>query len=123
MNVLAATQRTQGQRASDFSFTDDSELVILPMQCDTYTIDDGCGCQRSFAGVRSRKGTTTVIIAERDMSEDDYRQVLNNAYLESGWTLDEVIERQLTDYVIKLALYYPVGTVLEKRDTAIQVRA
>lgn len=55
-----------GDRDDDFAHTVPGELVTpLTLVCDT----DGCGCDRSFAGLSSRMATTVAVVAERPLSD------------------------------------------------------
>jgi hypothetical protein len=57
MNALTATKQTQGWRDNDFCWTLEGELVFFPpIECGRGSIDDGCGCRRSMAGLASQRG-------------------------------------------------------------------
>jgi hypothetical protein len=67
MNVLVATSLTQGWRDNDFCWTVEDELVAFPpLDCEGGSIDDGCGCRRSVAGVASHRATTPIKVAHRE---------------------------------------------------------
>ena len=53
MKVLVSTHETQGERASDFCWVPDGELVGFAFECDTDRddIDGGCGCRRAMSGL------------------------------------------------------------------------
>jgi len=120
MKILVATGQTQGQRPGDFAWVDEGEIAALPTQCDN--VGGSCGCDRSFAGTVSHRATTTAMVVERDLDEDEYRGLLVKAYRASGWTLAEIGERRLVEDLIDVALAHPAGTVLEKRGPRIQPR-
>jgi hypothetical protein len=52
MMLLTATRKGQGERAGDFSFTVEGELVLVGPVCarDQADPDGGCGCGRAFSG-------------------------------------------------------------------------
>jgi hypothetical protein len=50
-----------GDRSDDFTWTEPGEpLLANEGGCGS----PGCGCERSFIGVNSRRGTTTALVAE-----------------------------------------------------------
>jgi hypothetical protein len=68
--LFVSTTMTQGNRDSDFSFTTTGEPVTKPIlicHSGASSIDGGCGCQRAFSGVVSRKGTTTAAVIDVDL--------------------------------------------------------
>lgn len=116
MKILVATSALQGQRASDFCFTEEGEPVAFPTECDSdQDIDGGCGCQRSLAGARSHRATTTVMVAEVDMSEQEYAEAITAAYRGSGWTYGEIERYGMVEELKAIAAEFETGAVLERR--------
>ena len=124
MKVLTATRRTQGDRAGDFYWAVDGELVRLPeVICDQDQRDpdgDGaCGCGRAFAGMSSSRATTTVEVADRAMTRDDYVLALASSMAHDSWLQQEDQERdlvqELADGLLSIADEFPVGAVLGVR--------
>jgi hypothetical protein len=74
MYVLTATSETQGLSADDYEWTVEGELVALPLlECD----DGACGCARGWAGLSSRRATTTAVVMERpDLDRSAYRELI-----------------------------------------------
>lgn len=74
MYVLTATSTTQGLVDDDYGWTVDGELVVLPfLDCS----DPECGCSRGWAGLTSRRATTTAEVCERsDLDWDEYRALI-----------------------------------------------
>jgi hypothetical protein len=130
MKVLVATKKGQGIRSNDFSWTDEGELVKFGIVCDGETDPDGqCGCFRDMCGVVTLKGTTTFMVADRDLSKKDYERELVRAEVRGGWIdADDIGEEDLKDirrearFLLELAAEFPVGTVLEKRGEVLQER-
>jgi hypothetical protein len=123
MKLLTATSRTQGQRASDFTWCIEGELVTtgkpICARGDREGPDGGCGCGRSFGGLHSGKSTTTAMIRDLPFTMEDLALAVR-AFREDGgwfdladdpdgWVAEEVAE------LIAAAEPYPVGAVLESR--------
>ena len=127
MKVLVATTKTQGQRKNDFCYTDEDELVGFGFQCDCPGgPDNACGCKRAFTGLDSRKATTTAIVEERDMTEEQLRDVMRESL--SGWLTHETdyeaeewVEQDTAE-LIRIADAFVVGDVIENRGTKVQIR-
>jgi len=120
MKVLHATEATQGRRASDFNFCVEGELVVVPaMRCTGERPDDGCGCARALAGVTSHRGTTTAVVADVEMSGDEWRSAVAAAYVADGWFASEAeVDEPLmaeNSCLRAAAARLPVGTVVEFR--------
>jgi len=124
MKVLVSTTEGQGGRKSDFTFTDEGELVYFGFECDCdrNNIDGGCGCRRSMCGMSSGVATTTFKVIERDITEKDYLVTLHKRMMDAGWgpTLEE--SEEMADELMKIAKDMPSGVVLEKRGNQIQER-
>ena len=72
MKLLTATNQTQGQRASDFTWCTEGELVTpVVLICgwdEREGPDGGCGCGRAFGGLHSQKSTTTAMVRDLDFN-------------------------------------------------------
>ncbi len=128
MKTIVLTKETQGQRENDFFWGVEGELAYFGFECDTdkRNIDGGCGCRRSFSGLRTTKASTTAevknVLTPEWLWKWRYRR-----HLRKGWNMtdrfaimdatDEQFER-----VKKIADKYPVGTILEKRGKTIKER-
>ena len=86
MNLLTATAEGQGDRPNDFFFTVEGELVLLGFVCaaDEADPDGGCGCGRAFSGMSSRRATTTAVVRDLDLDEDDLRLAVESYFTATG---------------------------------------
>ena len=123
VKVLTATTQTQGDRASDFSWCTDGEVVALSVTCSTdrqQGPDGGCGCGRSFTGLSSHRGTTTAMVRDiEDYTADDLATAYHGYREAAGWAADGAA--MLTE-LTELADYFPDGTVLERRGDEVRAR-
>lgn len=118
--VLVSTTVSQGQAPGDFCWVPDGELVArYGMVCDDERPDgSGCGCGRSFAGLTTHKGTTTAMVIESTMTENQWRAALHQTLVDTGWAEYMPAEdlAGVIDEVAALDLYaaaaLPVGAVL-----------
>ena len=132
MNVLTASNQTQGWRDNDFCWTVEGELVVFPpIECGRGSIDDDCGCRRSMAGLVSHRATTTIKVADREgLDRDTYFMLISDGLRDQGYVTEELMTNRnvnewlhhLTDELIYLAVGLPAGTVLERRGDFINVR-
>jgi hypothetical protein len=123
MKIITATTLTQGQRASDFTWCIDGELVTPPpFICDRDRAegpDGGCGCGRSFAGLSSHKSTTTALVKDMDgWTLDDLTEAIRGYRQSAGW--DQVDEdgdpaEKIAATVAEIAEEYDAGDVIEFR--------
>lgn len=108
MRVLIATEWGQGQHPEDCFWCQEGEFVRTPLShknCD-------CGCQRYMVGFDSRQPTTTVMVADLDISVEAYHHELTVALVESRFPpciADEELRR-----LIVIAINYPAGTILSR---------
>ena len=124
LKVLVSTLSTQGDVPGDFCFVPVDELVgRYSLVCDREKADGsgGCGCGQAFGGFLTHRGTTTAMVAERDMTELEWRAQLFQTLNETGWAslmsaadlahlVDELVECDLGT-----AARLPVGVVLGRR--------
>lgn len=120
MQVLVATESTQGDRSDDYTWTTPGELVMFGVVCasDLRGSGRGCGCGRAFAGLHSLRATTTAAVAAWEGSLDELLLAFEDSLGRGGWlAADDADERE---EVVRLAAMemllvadrYPVGTVL-----------
>lgn len=130
LRVLAATSRTQGQRASDFSYCIPGELVVPCEICEADQragADGGCGCARAWVGLSSRLATTTakVKVIPR-FSLADLTVAIQASLEHSGMlALEDHPEHAAADLAWRLAdlaKAFPKGAVLENRMGKIAAR-
>ncbi len=120
MKVLVSTTETQGQRANDFCYVPEGELVKLTIPCDGETVDGPCGCRRSMTGIDCHLATTTVKVVARDLPEAQYEALLAKSDRAAGWLLAGLPTG--AGQLLKLAAAYAVGTILEIRGEIVQNR-
>jgi len=133
MKLLTATSATQGQRASDFAWCVEGELVtfsdVICGRDEREGPDGGCGCGRSFAGLNSNCATTTAMV--RDLDGFTMAQLIlavRGMREATGWAdyfgaLDlEALVRDEAVEIAEEAARHPAGTVLEKRLAEICAR-
>jgi len=121
MKIIVATKETQGQRADDFNFADEGEIVIVA-DCDH--LHQGCDCERSMVGVRSGKGTTTMMVVEADMTRQQFIEQIragNQDYAEIG--VSDAIFAAEADEMLKLAAQFPVGAVIDRDGDELHQRS
>lgn len=135
MKVLVSTKKTQGQRANDFSFVEEDELVMPSWTCSTGYADDNCGCRRDVAGIVIHKATTTMKVVERDITLAQLTKKIESALIESGFrdgdTRTRVILKEKTiaetataraRTITEACERFSVGAVLEYRDGVFSER-
>ena len=127
MKILTATSQTQGQRASDFSFCIEGELVThATVICDRDRAegpDGGCGCGRGFAGLNSAKFTSTAMVRDIDgYTFDDLLEAVRSHRGQSGWDDAAELAEAEAAALAELADEHPVGTILERRLDDVLVR-
>jgi hypothetical protein len=120
MYVLTATNETQGLVEDDYGFTTEGELVALPlMECDA----PRCGCDRGWAGLSSRRATTTAIVSERpDLDRTTYRELIIDHWAEQlrGASLgtDPEFAREIDEFVTAvqdLGARFGPGAIVRRR--------
>jgi hypothetical protein len=96
-------------RAGDFCWGVEGEIAIPGHACDT----PDCGCDRSHIGLSSRAGSTTLRVADTDLTVDDVKAAVAGYREDAGWgalAADDLAA--IVDDVIEVAAGFPVGTVL-----------
>lgn len=130
MKVLVATRETQGQRANDFCWAEEGELVTFSvLECDREGVDGSCGCKRSLSGVRSGKGTTTLLVVDQAVTYQEVHAAITESVRAGGWVTvcaEETIHEYISSVLrvlLATAARHPVGTVLERREDGLQARS
>lgn len=121
MRVLVATERTQGERDDDYSWTAPGELVMFGVICASDLRGTGrdCGCGRAFSGLSSQRATTTAEIADWSGSLDDLFLAFHDSLARGGWldfggTAEEVngVVAEAMMEMLLVADRHPAGTVI-----------
>jgi hypothetical protein len=131
MRLLTATSRTQGQRASDFNWCIEGELVtpskLICARDEREGPDGGCGCGRSFGGLHSGKSVTTALVSDIDgFTREDLALAVRASREDGGWLAltddpDGWVAEEVAEIMLAAELY-PVGTVIEIRMAEITAR-
>ncbi len=125
MRTLVATHRTNGTADGDYDFCIEGEVVYMQPPCasDARDPDGPCGCGRGFSGMNSHRATTTALVVESPLSEDDVRVALR-ASLEAGGWIDpdvhtdaevEPILDEVLGEVKTVAEHFAPGSVVRRR--------
>jgi hypothetical protein len=126
MKGLVATSRTQGDRDDDFMWCVPGELAWLPpVVCDGEV--DGtdnavrCGCGRSFGGLASHRATTTVEVAQINMTEAEFAWAYETSLRDQGWISPaesredaQLIVDEVVGFVRAVAEPMPIGTLIRR---------
>lgn len=132
MKLLTATNQSQGQRVSDFTWCVEGELVmpgiIICDRDEREGADGGCGCGRSWTGLNSGKSTTTALVKDlAGFTYEDLELAVRSCLECSGWLdlLGDDAEATVVGTAAEhsgIAESFPAGTVLEIRLGDISVR-
>jgi hypothetical protein len=125
MRLLTATRERQGERAGDFCYTIEGELVLAGFVCatDENDPDGGCGCGRAFSGMSSMRATTTAMVRDLDVSIEDVRLAAQGYYAASGLHSEDFASgaeftqfmADTVDELAEIAASLPVGAVVGRR--------
>ena len=128
MKLLTATSETQGQRSNDFMWCAEGEIVKFGTECDGEDVDGHCGCRRSMVGVECNKATTTMKVADVEITRDELVNALRDNYKKAGWydlmdpaAAEDNILKEAEDLIL-LSESFPEGAIIEKRGDKFQVR-
>ena len=126
MKLLVATTETQGQRNNDFCFVPEGEIVHhYTLECDGEAIDGVCGCRRSMSGLKCYKGTTTMKCVDVEITEAELKGLIFDFYCK-GWKMSLIDATKAGEVegaeLMRLAGYFAVGAIVEKRGSNLQVR-
>jgi hypothetical protein len=123
LKVLVSTLSTQGDLPGDFCFVPADELVgRYSLVCDREKANgSGCGCGQAFGGFLTHKGTTTAMVAARDITELEWRAQLFQTLSDTGWAaaMTATDLAQLVDALVETDLgaadRLPIGVVIGRR--------
>lgn len=128
MKVLVATKETQGQRGNDFCHANEGEIVNFHLECDGETVDGECGCRRSMSGIETHKATTTIKVAEIDITREKFFEKIKQGLQKGGWLAlmkeneANKFVKQDADELLKMADHFDVNSVIEKRGDIFRQR-
>ena len=131
MKLLTASSISQGDLPNDFCFTTGGELVRLGEVCALDLADPagGCGCGRAFAGLTSRRPTTTAVVTDVDLSYDELLERVAAGLEGSGSTADVLdplefaeLAEETADEMLHFARTWDVGTVVGRRHDHVHRR-
>ncbi len=123
VKVMKSTNATQGDYPGDYSFVPEGELVArYDVVCAKEQPDGigGCGCGRGFGGLDTHTGTTTAVVADSDMSREQWREAMHKTLVDTGWGDEEDADEtaELLDELEMIDLdeiqQYPTGTLLRR---------
>jgi hypothetical protein len=116
VKVLVSVNRPV--REDDFCWVPDGEIVYeQALTCSSYERAMLCGCGRSLAGTTTHKSTSTMEVAEVEVSDDDMVALALKVGKETGWGSRYVLYG--LDEMRKAADRFPVGTQVEARISAM----
>lgn len=126
MKLLTATRERQGDRDGDFCYAVEGELVLLGLVC----VDDerdpdrngACGCGRAFSGMSSMRATTTALVRELDVTQNEVKLAVEGYYVSSGLGPGDIGGAAFADLVAETVVSmedaaegFPVGAVVGRR--------
>jgi hypothetical protein len=89
----------------------------------------GCGCGRAFAGLTSRRATTTALVRDLDLTRDDVELAVASQFAAEGISAatigdDEYAElfRDRVDEMIRFGDTWPEGTVVRRMLDGVTIR-
>jgi hypothetical protein len=126
IKYLVSTSETQGYRENDFCFVPENEILRFGFECDNEEVDGWCGCKRSLVGIKCKKSTTTMKVAELNITVEDLVQRISFSLDSSGWDFTkpedkEVIKEEVQE-IIRLCSNFPTGAILERRGNVFRRR-
>ena len=128
MKLLTATLLTQGDRDNDFNWCVEGELLRFDVVCarSGRNPDDSCGCGRGFAGMSSRRATTTALIRDLPMERLDIQVALASSLHAAGYLADPndvAAVAEDAEELIQIGAAFDVGDVIERRLDVLRVRS
>lgn len=126
MKLMVATKLTQKQEANDYSFVPDGEIVTFGSGpcCNA----EKCGCNRGMIGTSCNTGTTTMLIEDVEITEEELIGVLMDNFVSAGWakfiTPEEADKRIAEDAaeLMRLGAYFPIGCIVTQKNGNFKVR-
>ncbi len=129
MLVFIASKKGQGQRPNDFFFAQEGELVHRPiLLCSNPDKRAECGCDRSMGGLDTFKSTTTFTVEERNLTFEQYHNLILDSLTRAGWFKNGRGEDATSDVFrlarehLTLAAGFVPGMILEVREGQIVQR-
>jgi hypothetical protein len=131
MKLLTATYERQGERAGDFCYAIEGEVVILGDVCVTDRNDPlgGCGCGRAFSGLRSQRATTTALVRDLDLGPEDLEFAIATRFAADGITGQSIGDLEYAylfvdtvDELIRFGATWPEGTVVRRTLDGVTIR-
>lgn len=109
MLVLTAPDRDD-PRDGGFNHALAGELLYRPYICDSGH-NGTCGCERSWAGIASRKGTTLAQIRDLQMTRNEYLATIGTYLIDTwGWEMEDAWDEAET--LAGIASDYQPGDLL-----------
>jgi hypothetical protein len=132
MKLLTATREGQGDREGDFCCAVEGELVILGDMCATDRDDPflgGCGCGRAFAGLASRRATTTALVRDLDLTSEDLELAIAGQFEADGISAETIgadeyedLFSHRVDEMVRFGAVWPEGTVVRRMLDGVTIR-
>ena len=117
INVIVSTSKTQKQRANDFCFVPENEIVMF-WKIPDKDIDnpaDSYSWARSVFGVKCHTATTTVKVVESAMTREEYRDKYFEGWKRTGRPISRRTKEGFANMYLAAQKFGP-GTVLEYRN-------
>ncbi|MWA02174.1 hypothetical protein F8568_017690 [Actinomadura sp. LD22] len=112
MLVLAAPD-TDDPRDGGFVATIPGELLYRPFVCSAGQ-EGACGCERSLAGMTSRKGTTLALVTDTDMTRAQYIDA-HAGFLVDCWGWNRADAEHEASMLADIAADFTAGTLVTVR--------
>jgi hypothetical protein len=130
MKLLTATHETQGEREGDFCFAIEGELVMLGDACATDRNDaGGCGCERAFSGLRSRRATTTALVRDLALTRADLELAVATRFADDEISAEVIGDLEYAylfidtvDELIRFGAVWPEQTVVRRALDGVTVQ-
>lgn len=117
MKLFVSTEKTQGQRETDFCCVPAGEILKFGVVCDgdMDNPDGDCGCSRSMTGTICHSATSTFEVADLDMTMDQLAQILLDSAIKAGFTGDRKRAKVNAKFLASEAARFSVGDIIERR--------
>lgn len=89
MKLLVADKSLQ-ETEDDFFWCTVGEIVVISPICEK-GLKNICGCERSFTGLESRKATTTAVVKDVDMSQEEFWELVKKSEENAGFSYDQEV--------------------------------
>jgi hypothetical protein len=125
MRALVATQATQGRRITDYCLASDHELLTYGPMCSPQG-QSPWKSQLILVGLQSGLPTTTMQVAEVDLTPPQYIDAIYSYIQRTKWMMSDrprviglvpaqILAVEIATELLHVAKSYPTGTVLERR--------